>query len=564
VRLPNVARTDRRVVVVLVLLGSLLLAYGAMVLYSGSTVPKGTTVSGMDIGGLSRAAAIAKLDRAFGEGSGSGLRLRAGERTATLNADRAGVRIDAAATVSKALSGRFTPPVLLDGLFGGREIRPDVRVDEARLAAALTAVNRQIGGKPATEGAVVFRGLTPVAIWPREGSGLDVRTVASKIRAEYPTEREIAAPIERLRPRATEAAVRQTLTGPARTAVTAPVTLASGSASGNAEIAVSPAVLARYLRFQPDRSGRLQPRIDGVALAGALGRRLHPLERQPRDATFVVKNGTPRMVPSRDGRKVDGQGLATAMEGAVMQPGERAVTVPLKTAAPRITTEQVSRLGIKEKISTFTTQYPCCAPRVKNIQTIADILDGYVVKPGETFSLNGVVGRREKARGFVEAPMILNGRFVNDVGGGVSQFATTMFNAVFFGGLQDVQHTPHSFYISRYPAGRESTVSYPQPDFRWRNDSPYGVLVDTSYTGTSVTVTFWSTKRYEIESKSSARYAVTPFPSQTGSGPDCIPMPGAEGFQIDVWRIFKQEGRTVRTQKFHTTYLPEPRLTCKG
>ncbi|MBA9002797.1 vancomycin resistance protein YoaR [Actinomadura cellulosilytica] len=160
--------------------------------------------------------------------------------------------------------------------------------------------------------------------------------------------------------------------------------------------------------------------------------------------------------------------------------------------------------------------------------------------------------------------MILNGRYVNDVGGGISQFATTMFNAVFFGGLQDVQHTPHSFYISRYPAGRESTVSYPKPDFRWRNDSPYGVLVDTSYTDTSITVTFWSTKRYHIESKSSGRYAVTPFTSKTDSSPDCIPMPGAEGFKIDVWRIFKQNGRTVRTQKFHTTYLPEPRITCQG
>ncbi|MFC7564485.1 VanW family protein [Actinomadura namibiensis] len=215
-------------------------------------------------------------------------------------------------------------------------------------------------------------------------------------------------------------------------------------------------------------------------------------------------------------------------------------------------------------MSTFTTRFPCCAPRVRNIQTISRILDGRIVRPGETFSLNGTVGRRDRARGFVEAPMILNGRFVNDVGGGVSQFTTTMFNAVFFGGLEDVQHTPHSFHISRYPAGRESTVSYPQPDFRWRNDSPYGVLIDTSFTGTSVTVTFWSTRRYEIRSQSSARYAVRGFESRTESGPGCIPMPGAEGFKIDVWRIFKRDGKVVRRQKFHTTYLPEPRVTCGG
>ncbi|GAA3248385.1 hypothetical protein GCM10020216_079750 [Nonomuraea helvata] len=202
-------------------------------------------------------------------------------------------------------------------------------------------------------------------------------------------------------------------------------------------------------------------------------------------------------------------------------------------------------------------------PRVTNIHRIADIVDGYVVQPEETFSLNDVVGKRDKARGFVEAPMILNNRFVNDIGGGVSQFATTMFNAVFFGGFQDVQHRAHQYYITRYPAGRESTVSYPQPDFHWRNDSPYGVLIKTSYTATSVTVQFWSTKRYDIESQSSERYNVKSVPTLTDSGAECIPMDGAEGFAIDVWRIFKQNGKVVRKQRFHTVYDPEPRLTCK-
>ncbi len=138
-----------------------------------------------------------------------------------------------------------------------------------------------------------------------------------------------------------------------------------------------------------------------------------------------------------------------------------------------------------------------------------------------------------------------------------------MFNSVFYGGFEDVQHTPHIFYISRYPAGRESTVSFPQPDFRWRNDSPYGVLVTTSYTSTSVTVNFWSTKRYEIESISSDRYAVRGVETLTDSGPDCIPMSGAEGFSIDVWRVFKKNGKEIRRQKFHTVYAPEPKLTCE-
>jgi vancomycin resistance protein YoaR len=236
----------------------------------------------------------------------------------------------------------------------------------------------------------------------------------------------------------------------------------------------------------------------------------------------------------------------------------------LTKARARLTTQRARALGIKEKVSSFTTHHPCCAPRVTNIHRIADIVDGHLVMPGETFSLNGLVGERDTARGFVEAPMILAGRYVNDVGGGISQFATTTFNAVFFGGFQDVQHTPHMFYISRYPAGRESTVSFPQPDFRWRNDSPYGVLITTSYTSTSVTVTFWSTKRFDIESQSSPRYGIRAIQTLTDSGPDCIPMPGAEGFSIDVTRIFKKDGKEIRRQKFHSVYAAEPRLTCSS
>ncbi|MEV0390479.1 hypothetical protein, partial [Nonomuraea sp. NPDC050643] len=96
----------------------------------------------------------------------------------------------------------------------------------------------------------------------------------------------------------------------------------------------------------------------------------------------------------------------------------------------------------------------------------------------------------------------------------------------------------------------------------WRNDSRYGVLIKTSYTGTSITVQFWSTRRFTVTSRSSPRYAVRSFPTLSESGPECIPMEGVEGFAIDVWRVFKRSGKEVRRQRFHTVYAPEPRLRC--
>ncbi|OLT13884.1 hypothetical protein BJF79_19555 [Actinomadura sp. CNU-125] len=537
-------------------------AYGAAAAYSGAQVPRGTRVLGIDLGGLDERSAVERLGKLAAERAAQPLRIRAGGREVSLNPEEAGLSLDVRATMESAMENSFGFFSVFDAVLGGRDVDPRVRVDESELAEALRKVNAQIG-TPVQPGTVRFHGTTPEVVLPRAGVGLDARQVAAPIRAAYlrvlagkPTPLDLET--GPLQPKVGADAVRRTAEGPARVAVSEPVTLLFGGD----RLAVEAEEFAPFLTFEPDGAGAMQPQIDGEKLARALKPRLRRVESPARDATFEIEADGPRLVPSAAGREAEPKALADAVLSAAVRAQGREANVPLTATEPRLTTEAARKLGVREKISTFTTRHTCCAPRVTNIHTIADILDGHIVRPGETFSLNGVVGKRDRARGFVPAPMILNGRYVDDVGGGISQFATTMFNAVFFGGLEDVQHMPHSFYISRYPAGRESTVSFPQPDFRWRNDSPYGVLVDTSYTDTSVTVTFWSTKRYDIESKSSERYAIRGFESKTDSGPNCIPMPGAEGFKIDVWRIFKQDGQVLRRQKFHTTYLPEPRITC--
>ena len=289
----------------------------------------------------------------------------------------------------------------------------------------------------------------------------------------------------------------------ARQAVAGPLTLTNGARRA----ALAPDVIARNLRFVPDGKGGLRPRFNARAAVATRCRTSSSTGRKaPKDASFKVVKGKVVVVPHRDGMGVDAAALKKDVERAIAGGREPYRAGEAHQGAAGAHHRQGAQARHPREGVSYTTHYPCCPPRVTNIHRIADILDGHLVMPGETFSLNGVVGKRDKARGFVEAPMILNGRYVDDVGGGISQFVTTMFNAVFFGGFEDVQHTPHMYYISRYPAGRESTVSYPQPDFRWRNDSPYGVLITTSYTNTSVTVNFWSTKRYDIESRSSGRY----------------------------------------------------------
>ena len=163
---------------------------------------------------------------------------------------------------------------------------------------------------------------------------------------------------------------------------------------------------------------------------------------------------------------------------------------------PTVTPED---LGIVEPISTFTTFYTPGQSRNTNIQRIAEIVDGTIIPPGTSYELNHAVGRRTRDRGFVEGGAILDGELVSDVGGGVSQFATTFFNAAWFGGVELVDWKAHSFYFSRYPAGREATINFPNVNLEIFNDTPHAILVDTDTDDSSVTVTFWSTPYWDVQ-----------------------------------------------------------------
>jgi len=177
---------------------------------------------------------------------------------------------------------------------------------------------------------------------------------------------------------------------------------------------------------------------------------------------------------------------------------ERIVTLEAEVVTSDEGVAELESLGIIEEVSTFTTEHACCQNRVKNIQRFADLARGAIIRPGEDFSLNGHVGQRTIEKGFFEDGVIENGHFTKSVGGGISQFATTFFNAAFYAGIEYNTYQSHSVYISRYPRGREATISWRNPDLSVHNNTDYGILVWTSYTDTSITVTFYSTKHVDV------------------------------------------------------------------
>ncbi|MDP3714151.1 MAG: VanW family protein [Mycobacteriales bacterium] len=537
-------------------LGGTVVLGGTALALTGSDVPRGVVVAGVDVGGVSAAEARGRLGAVLPRTTAP-VRVVVDGEERTIDPVAAGLSVDLDATVD-ALTDT-SPLDGLRGLFGARrevELRTDA--DDATLAAAVAALKKAVD-RPAREGAVRFQGATPVAVLPLTGRVLDAEATASELRDEWVTGEPVEAAVEVTPVKSTAEGVQAALTSFARPAVAAPVTV---DVEGK-PLVVRPADIAKAFSLEADSEGNIAPTLKGDVLLKALDDRLAAVEQEPLDATFDVSSGTPVVVPGKDGKTVGADALEAALSTVLRSAAPRRTSLALVVTPPRVTTALAKTLGVKEKVGEFTTFHPCCRPRVTNIHRIADIVDGHVVLPGETYSLNGDVGERDRARGFVEAPQILEGQFVDRVGGGVSQFATTLYNATFFAGMQDVEHKPHSYFISRYPAGREATVSFPAPDLRWKNDSPHGAVIITRYTERSITVELWGTKRYdEIVSVSSPRTRMRTFGTQYVQRADCTAASGANGFDITITRIFKKGGVEVKRDSAKHRYLPEPRFIC--
>ncbi|WNM42118.1 VanW family protein [Micromonospora halotolerans] len=528
--------------------------------YAGD-VPRGTTVLGTELGGRSRAEAARALDAELARRAATlnaPIAVTVGEKRAELKPADVGLAIDVDATVAAAAAAEAHP---VSRLVGSRTVEPVVTVDTARLETALrTAMGDQ--GREMTMPAIIFTGTTPKPVYPKPALTVDAAGAAGVVKAGWLAGEPVTVPLVEKWPATTREEVERLLAELARPAVAAPVTLTTDGG----KVTIPPAAIARGLRFAADDTGKLTPRVDVKRLRAALGDALAKLEVAPRDAGLTISGGKPKVVPGRAGRQVDATALGRDLLAVLPKADGRTVTAALKPAEPELTEAKLAELGIKERVSTFTTRFPggLSSPRSQNIVQAAKDVDGAIVRPGETFSLNGHTGERGYDQGYKDAPTIVGGKLVPGVGGGVSQFTTTLFNASYYAGLQDVEHKPHSFYFSRYPAVIESTIYWPQLDFKFRNNTPYGVLIDTSYTGSTITVSMWSTKIYDsVKTEYGPRRNITqPRTVYLDPGPDCISAAGSVGFAQDAYRVIKKDGKVVKREKFSWRYDPEPRFIC--
>lgn len=540
---------------------------------AGDKVPRGTTISGVDVGGMTRSAAIAELEEAFESREGQAIDVTvksalsgSGGNGSSLKPSDLGLSVDYAASVDEAGAGSsWSPARQWDYFAGGGDVDAVVEVDEEILDARLAELSKGLGTAP-KDGQVTFTADGVKTVDPVRGDAVDRDAAEDALVEAFLSEDDaVSLEVTKADPDIDAADVAAAVEEFAEPAMAHPVVLVFG----DSEVSLSPRRFAKALSMEPE-GGVLVPVVDEATLTTLVEG--VTTDGEPVDATVRLVKGKPRVVPAKPGVEFDPAQVAEVFTGLLTaEEGERSGEVDAEVTEADFTTQDARDLKIVEKVSEFKTHYPHADYRNINIGRAAKLVDGTVLKPGEEFSLNGIVGERTAENGFTEGYVISNGILKRDLGGGVSQMATTTFNAMFFAGLKDVQHKPHSFYIDRYPVGREATVAWPTVDLRFENDSEYGVLIHAfvepsnfSRQGT-VTVQMWSTKVWDIDSRTSDRYAYVPPATRTLTTADCEPFTGYSGFQVDVTRIFRKHGESAvdHTEKFHTVYTPADSVVCQ-
>jgi vancomycin resistance protein YoaR len=528
-------------------------AFGVPALLERGSLPRGTTVGGVAVGGMSKEAARAKVEQAAAQRLERPITLVApsGRATTTGKELHAEPLVDAALenAAEQSTVGRVLARI---GLQDGPRVDLRYRLPPVAAARLCDRLDRRFGTPWRDASVEVDDGAVKV-VEAREGTGVDrgvlrraLRTLPAAVPLSVVPVRPVVSTAEA---EAAASRVERLLDGPRRVRYQ------------DAESTLTPRRLRTLVRTERE-DGSLRITLDPRGLAASLRPRLGNFEVAARDATFWVGLRRAHVVPSRPGRTFDLDRISRSLVSNLESTTHLARFTRIQ---PAFTTAEAELLDIRELVSEFTTYYPCCQPRVANIQRAAELLDGTIIRPRESFSLNGALGKRTVEKGFVSAPQIFNGRLEDAVGGGISQVATTLYNAAFFAGVKLVAHQAHQFYISRYPMGREATVSWGGPELIFRNDWPAAILMKVSASNSGITVRFYSRKLgRRVETTTGKPYAPVAPRTVTISNSSLPPgttsttqSAGASGFTVQYTRKVFDGPKLVKSERYTVRYDPQ-------
>jgi vancomycin resistance protein YoaR len=562
----------RVVLAATVALAAVGIALGLVFAGSSAKLAEGVQIAGVDVGGLTPSQARKLLEGRSAELAHVPVTFVAGSERFQFTPSQLGVTVDwAAAAQAAQRQGEGFGPVrgfrrLRTRVFGA-DVAPPTRVFEAALTFAVgkmaTAVER-----PARDAALRLKGLRPVIVPSATGHALDREAAeAVVVRALAAFSRSpVGLPVVITEPNVTPADLRPALRA-ARVAVSAPIRLDLGTTRWR----VPRWRIAELLALPSDRSTRLG--LGGPAAERYLERIADLVGRAPKDASFAPNaDGTVSVVPAAPGVELDRVATAEAILAAATSRANRLARVVVLTADPELTTDEAKAMGITRLLSAFATGYAGTSDRIHNLQLAVSLLDGALVAPGATFSLNERIGERTEERGFRSAPVIIEDEYEEGIGGGVSQVATTVFNAAWEAGLKIVERVPHALYISRYPLGRDATVNYPDLDVKFLNDTEKWILVRAFSTETGITVGLYGAPTgRRVESEAGPLVVRGPAPIERISdatlekGTMIVEEDGEPPRAVTVTRtVYLANGDVLYEESWRTSYRGEERVVRVG
>ncbi|PIS60809.1 hypothetical protein AZH46_07560 [Corynebacterium striatum] len=542
-----------------VIVGLLLIAgiaYTWDVIANQGKVPRATSVGGVDISSMERTAAVEKLERELGDVETKPVNVTSGEKSSQLVPAESGLTLNYQKAVDGIPDASYNPVTrLFSFVRATQEIPVAVDIDDTALDGALERVKNELSFAP-KDGMLELNNGQLKVTKPVLGQTVEPDDLKNSITENWldPAGVEVE-PVE-VEPAINDDAIEAMRTGDVAKALDNPLTI---NGENNVAGTLRKDEIAQFVSIEA-KDGKLELKVDTPKAQQLFEERMDGAQVPGQNAKISFSGDKMNVTPSVDGSIIDWEKTLKDFDKRV-KGDERTWDADYKPDPAEYTTEMAEKATFNDTVSEFSTGGFSGASG-ENIRRVAAQVDGAVVNPGETFSLNGYTGPRGTAQGYVESGIIINGHSGTAVGGGISQFATTLYNAAYFAGFEDVAHTPHSYYISRYPAGREATVYEGSIDLQFKNTTNTPVRIETDFGGGKITVRFKGVKTYNVESVNNGRWATTQ-PTRMSVGENCSPSSGAPGFTTSDTRIIKDlSGREISRETTTTVYDPQPIVSC--
>lgn len=524
-----------------------------------NSVPDGTSVDGVPIGGMSKSDAQDAVAKHVRSRMTPQIAITAGDRKMSIDPARAGLSIDASGSVDGLTGFSLAPSTVANHLFGKtqkRSLKP--KADLNKLSSSIAAASGTFEGAPVSGSVKFIQGKVKVTR-SQPGTGVDADAMAKVVAAGWPAKTSYVAKVGYVQPPLTNAEIDTFVKDFAQPAMSAPVTIKVGSRTAQ----LKPADISEVLSA-PLVDGKLTPTVDAAKLKDLLDTMSGELTTLPVNAHY---DSAGKVVEAKDGTEIDPAGAGESLVKALTS-SDRTMTLKSRTVKAALTAASLKNLGTTV-MGEFTTKLPGGAEnagRTKNIQVAMSRINGRVIAPGEQFSLLQVLMPFTTANGYVDAGVLVDGRHAKGIGGGISQASTTLYNASFFAGLQQDAHTPHSYWISRYPMGREATLWDPTIDLKFTNDSghPIRISAGAGAPGETAWVKIIGTKAFNVTSNTSAQFDFTEAKTRYIPNDDkCETQTPAPGFSVTVTRrVTNLAGAVVKDESKTTKYIPQDRIIC--